>query len=85
MPVELDAPTCNYRNRHGARLTVPRGIGPPATHLRREMRRKAAAAVAAIGLTASETVRLLFHRIAAGSGPCRSVIPFHADHPGVSE
>ena len=45
-------------SRHGGRLTVPRGPGPRARHLRREMKRKATAAVAAIGLTASETVRL---------------------------
>ena len=30
--------TCNYRDRHGGRLTVPHGIGPPATLRRREAR-----------------------------------------------
>ena len=64
VPAVLDAPTCDYRNRHGGRLTVPRGLGPPATHLRREMKRKATAAMAVMGLTASKAVRLLFHRIA---------------------
>ena len=39
VPAELGAPTCNYRNRHGETLTVPRGPGPPATDLRREMKR----------------------------------------------
>ena len=46
---EWDAPSCNYLNRHGGRLTVPRSPGPPATLLRREMKRKATAALAALG------------------------------------
>ena len=34
VPAELDAPTCNCRNRHGGRLTVPRGLGPLAKYRR---------------------------------------------------
>ena len=33
VPAELGAPTCNYRNRHGGTLTVPRGLGLLATRL----------------------------------------------------
>lgn len=40
---------------------MPRGSGPPATHLRREVKRKATAALAEMGPAVSEAVRLLTH------------------------
>ena len=64
VPGELDAPTCNHRIRRGGSLTVPRGPGLLAKLRCREMTRKATAALATMGLTASEAVRLLSYRIA---------------------
>ena len=74
VPAELGAPTCNYRNRHGETLTVPRGLGLLAKLRRREMKRKATTALAAMGPNRSE-----------GRAPAVPALLWHSNHLTVGQ